>query len=149
MKNKFMNLFTGRIHRLTFFFGIIVFGIVSAIIYAIASPLLSTGVVGVIIYSIIALIISILFSGLFARRMRDINWTPHLAWLFGILWIAKDLDNISDNISIGFTIPSTVLIVVDIVLLFLCLIGFFKKGKADNKNGPPQATGFWDSLINI
>ena len=143
MKNKFMNLFTGRIHRLTFFFGIIVFGIASGIIYNIASPLLSIGTVGVIIYSIIALIITILYSGLFARRMRDINWTPHLAWLFGILWIAEVLDNISIGLISSIVYP------VGIIVFVLVLIGFFKKGKDDNKNGSPQSKGFWASLINI
>ena len=144
MKNKFMNLFTGRIHRLTFFFGIIVFGIASGIIYNIASPLLSIGIAGVIIYSIIALIITILYSGLFARRMRDINWTPHLAWLFGILWIAEVLDNISIGLISSIVYP------VGIIVFVLVLIGWFKKGtQGDNKNGSPQSKGFWASLINI
>ena len=144
MKNKFMNLFTGRIHRLTFFFGIIVFGIASGIIYNISSPLLSIGIVGVIIYSIIALIITILYSGLFARRMRDINWTPHLAWLFGILYIAEVLDNISIGLISSIVYP------VGIIVFILVLIGWFKKGtQGDNKNGSPQSKGFWASLINI
>ena len=144
MKNKFMNLFTGRIHRFTFFFGIIVFGIASGIIYNIASPLLSIGIVGVIIYSIIALIITILYSGLFARRMRDINWTPHLAWLFGILYIAEVLDNISIGLISSIVYP------VGIIVFVLVLIGWFKKGtQGDNKNGSPQSKGFWSSLINI
>ena len=145
MKNKFMNLFTGRIHRLTFFFGIIVFGIVFSIIENIASSLLlETGIVGVIIYSIIAFIFTILFSGLFARRMRDINWTPHLAWLFGILWIAEVLDNISIGLISSIVYP------VGIIVFVLVLIGWFKKGtQGENKNGSPQSKGFWASLINI